>query len=808
MGLALKMDSNLSIWPEELPTPLLTRSHSIAPRSQQTVMESARLRIRRQTTEILELISVNWNFTVDQFSVFQAFHSATLLNGELPFQLDTLDVSPNEGMLIATSREVAFWEGKYSFTKTDNCYTVTAQLEVVFEEGVEINDPSYVAPVLPELPIDFPSDTGSCREEFRVTMTSLDLQTIYALEIAESEDGDFDTHIYFALLTEEEQSSKTKVLRINNDYDGGAWFRAVRLFNIALGPHHKVLTEANKPLAAEVRAPDLTVLNLTELNDDAGIGVMEDGLRPLNAYRHGSAGWVIPLSGIEDPIIYSTLTYARFRRKYATRFNKYTGYYGNLDLSISGTNNQVTYNDELGSVTKFTIDGTDPTIDSIVPPYDGIERNAATYRPSFSGIIKARSFKGSCRSPLTMVCIDKLVPSGPIVTTTLHGDLVTANCDLEDPSGGSPSSISCVALYGSEDNADIFVKDASRLGSSISDDGSSMPLVELRSFHTVDYKGSSFYTNHYISASSASLMNCEFRRLSGAGLSFWNAVGLCHTWGICKVTDTDNYGRAALQPGATLAGPSPEEASIATDLFNTALYARIGRLIDGRPDSVLDPILGIISMQTFLTNREGSGTPERFLESMDVVIAQLAWENMRELTWSSIQANLSFVPPILPPPPTPIIVPTFYNYPGDSFELYSDGGAGSGLDAGTDWDNEWVFFSPTATEGGETFESYSNATISDGDAAYTGGDSWEENWLFRTGVYNAVYTETFESYSDGDVITFSLDGGLGWDPDLVGAWYFSNVFVYGNETWDAYSNGATSGAETGVNFYPEAWNIE
>lgn len=108
-------------YPVTLPAPLLGRRHTRLPRPLVTVMESERVRVRPQYTESLELMDVQWNFTVDQFQTFESFFRNTLSQGEGDFALEVL----------GTTFTLAFFPATYSFAKSDNLFSVTATLEVL-----------------------------------------------------------------------------------------------------------------------------------------------------------------------------------------------------------------------------------------------------------------------------------------------------------------------------------------------------------------------------------------------------------------------------------------------------------------------------------------------------------------------------------------------------------------------------------------------------------------------------------------------------------------------------------------------------
>jgi len=128
------MDSSLPYWPDGLDTPLVDRKHQILPRSQVTRMESGRNRIRRLQLEPIEVVDVTWNFVADAYVTFRNFFINDLEHGSLFFVMETLEPSPLPGYSYLMTRSYAFLDGTYSFSESDNLFTVTATLEIDEEE--------------------------------------------------------------------------------------------------------------------------------------------------------------------------------------------------------------------------------------------------------------------------------------------------------------------------------------------------------------------------------------------------------------------------------------------------------------------------------------------------------------------------------------------------------------------------------------------------------------------------------------------------------------------------------------------------
>lgn len=82
-------------------------------------MESGRVRNRRVYLEPMEHLEVQWNFTEDEFSTFKVFFDQTISNGSRSFMME----------VFGEETEMAFAEGNYSFSRSDNLVSVVATLE-------------------------------------------------------------------------------------------------------------------------------------------------------------------------------------------------------------------------------------------------------------------------------------------------------------------------------------------------------------------------------------------------------------------------------------------------------------------------------------------------------------------------------------------------------------------------------------------------------------------------------------------------------------------------------------------------------
>lgn len=110
-------------WPATLPKPLMGARVATDSRSWRTEMETGRVRQRRVQLLPLRLVQAEWSFTGDAFETFKEFFEVSLENGSLPFALELFGADSEES-------EVAFM-GPYSWSRSDNLFSVSAVLEVL-----------------------------------------------------------------------------------------------------------------------------------------------------------------------------------------------------------------------------------------------------------------------------------------------------------------------------------------------------------------------------------------------------------------------------------------------------------------------------------------------------------------------------------------------------------------------------------------------------------------------------------------------------------------------------------------------------
>lgn len=138
-------------WPDSIPVPMIERSHTINPRHLITGMETNRKRVRRQHDEVIEILDVTWNFTRDEYDAFRTFFIEEIEQGQDYFRLTTIELSATPGTHAEVERIVAFLDGTYQFSRSDNLFSVSAQLEVNSETVDDVADPDLPLPVTARL---------------------------------------------------------------------------------------------------------------------------------------------------------------------------------------------------------------------------------------------------------------------------------------------------------------------------------------------------------------------------------------------------------------------------------------------------------------------------------------------------------------------------------------------------------------------------------------------------------------------------------------------------------------------------------
>lgn len=823
------MTEGIPEWPTDtaggyaIPVPLVEHTREETARPSERQMESSRIRRRRMQVELQEFLKASWNFTEDEFDIFVEWYEEMLENGSTQFLLKTYEDDPvGTGETIEVWWELAF-VGDPQHTRSDNLFSVSATLEVL-DKSIQTTLPEIVFGYFHDE--DSEDDNGTvednpsdCRENVSVVLDGLTEGAVYQLVISESADGPWSPYIYFSLLTPEERSTKHKRVTMSNWFGGDPVFFRVKLFKDEFGSVvDTFLSKPGSPEAAELAPPEISLANATEITTSDQLsavpGTKALGLRPLDFYNTGNSP--TPFSYLESPLSGTSHVYRMFTKKYAIRQWAW-GSWGDL-LAAGNQNQPVTASGPAGATIKWTRDGTVPTLATPDPlAYGGVANNAYCIDDKFPGIIVARCFKDGCRSPLTMVAVDKIMYERPTFKSFGVSNDAGSYCDLPviDVVTGLPleSGNSCVLLYGSicdfEEFNYSFAASAANPSNSANDPSGHGPLLRSRSKHLRDstYIGWPIHGAHsaYYEFGSSTW---NLAPSSGYFNGWQSAPRTLHSWAIlCRDGDT--------LLGILLPDPSPTVGlamSICGPVGGPADADRA--LWDANRDAQILDILDemIIPVPDCLVDLDHTVYADRY----DIVRSPLYWYDMRDTFWLDPDLDLDSEPDV-PDDPIPVPPPT---NPYDDFETYVDGDATAqtmSFRTGTDWNAAWTIRNGTAqTTGYDTWESYAVGTVPDHVATpapdyipYDDGEAWDPGveWVFRVGELTSFYKDDFESYSNGPT-PFEMTGGTGWNTADVTGWVIGGDLIGGSELWETYSNGAIVVSNTGSNFLlSENWRI-
>lgn len=731
------MDSSLPDWPPGLPTPLLGRTHTIAPRSEVTRMESGRPRVRPADVESLEVMDATWNFTQDQYNTFQTFFINELEHGEKIFELVTLEQAPDPTKVRQWVREVAFLDATYSFNRSDNLFVVQAVLEIDAEDFEEIDNPfSPVPPVppTPELPYTFET---VCRDTILV---SWEIPATYVagqdvLEAAEFEDGPWYEYIIPVPTAEQKTAGMMEIL-LNNSYSGSRWFRLVRNDVVIYAPVN--------PAGSAVAMPQNIAINNTSVS-------------PYSL--HGTGPFVRPVSYIENSLISPTPLYVEPVQR--LQYNR--------GVNWDSITTPLTADTPDGAELRWTRDGSDPTATMIWPPpkYEGVDFNARVYAADFSMGIRARCFSGECKSPLAIVLVDVLHDVETMVRTVGNGGGVGGYCDQTRLDGaGNPqeSGFSCIVNYGSDGEFETFQD-------SFACENLNPSTLTIGGKHAI-YRKTHVTTNFtswmgwpaFGVSSSKWLLNAF--QPTGFRSSFWNNVPLVYEYGIATV----NVAFKALA-----AGPD----------FGTGIGGDSGGLSSH-----------CSAVQTFLLAHVpacvGPDNDTLVLQEFEIL---LSLQNDDEFVIPEEPPVL----PDPPEPPEPPVIEVFLEdweayTDTETPELEV-------LNEGTGWNAAWVLNQEVVEEGYDLMDDYTDSEVDEDDSALFGGEGWDDIWYFQDFGDELDYKDNFEEYTDGVVDPSDLTtyvGGEGWEIAddvlmLQSSWRFQGQ-ISGGENWQSYSDQVVTGS--------------
>lgn len=775
------------LYPDTLPTPLIDRNHAFKSRPDVTIMETGRARRRRTALEPIEYLECTWNFTQDEFESFKEFYEGDLSNGAFEFAMTTFDRSPVPGEMYEVTRLLAF-AGPYSFIHSDNLYTVNGVLEVVWANQISVEDPDYIDPTPGDDLIVPLMSYAPCKEEFTMTIPDMEPQTVYAVEISSVEADDWDVYFYYGLHNESEIDSLSKDLVINNAFNGEWKFR-IRQMTGEMGG--QVISEEVTPEPSIVPVPVVSIGNLslimTPSDVDTDTYPERAHLQPLSVYQ--KQGWTRPLTYIEDPLGWAhQTTYYSVQKKYAGRWIN-NNQFGNMDGSILGFNQPVSVTGAEGAVHKWTRDGSDPTEDTVIRSMDGYENNAAVHLHAFVGLIKCRSFKDGCRSPLAVIAIDKVFYETPQLAATYSGSSVANSCDheREGPDGPVQSGVACSlwgddAGVGFEDYLDGLAITAPGGGAAQGQDPLLTYINEVDASDRVDYLG---WVNHRVFITYARIESLSWVRQSRwleipNHLHAWSRIGNTNGFAPNHIIPEDFAADGVLVPF------HPGGGSGANSQFDFVLFETIsgGHRFNQTFESIaLFGQYGNLLGGAWFDKEQASAA---YIYEFDIILSVFNFPDQHQYYWDEISDNLGGMEDIIDPEPEPDPeTTTEQEQDGDNFETYADGDAEVGtLDGGDGWAGPWVIATYYGIAGGDDFESYTVGEITDGDGSLEGGDSWAGPWIIGTPETNILYGDDFESYDDGEANRIGSDGGTGW----AGPWVFDRTGD-GGDDFETYTDG-------------------
>lgn len=737
------IDSETIMWPDEtVPTPLIGRKHRYLSQTRNTRMDSERIRRRRLLAAPIHLIEASWNMTGDSFDAFKEFYDITLENGEQLFGMITYDPHPNTEFLIEVTRLLGFRE-RYEFTPSDNNFSVSALLEVIWESTQEVTNPN--SPI-PELEYEF---TSECQDEVRCFFTIPEGDAgEYTLQIASSIEGPWGDHVYTSLTGEEEVALRKDVY-LNNDYRGEAWFRVLK----PTGAMHR--RPVNIP-ASILEPPTIEITNL------------EVSTREMRS----DEGFVLPYSAQENAWISQDDTYIVPRGRLE---------HSEVRASWNSLHEIVSLSGEAGAVHTFSRNGADPTISTLMPSLNGQAMNAFVHNTDFGLMIKARSFKDGCRSPVTCILVDKKITGMENwFRADGIGNAVTGSCDYPHPDTGSESGGSCNNNFGSPEAFDEYMGGYVQSVAAASNNDVNIYLYSVSHVDFNQWYGG--YIGRGVSASYFEHQDSYLYRL----LSLWDPTRESFLFGEIEIVHgEDGVGSpigsltAIHETGQTIAGSGGSNA-----VFEASLTNYINNFI-------------VLWSETYQTM------------SVSELNAILTLHHDYISPYES-----GYPTPDVPEEPEEPVVPDedldIYWDPFEAYELTDDATLIT-MNAESGWDGAWEIIDLDPTFNYEDFEEYDDGVVPDTvdtdsneDQILDSGSGWDGPWYFETNAYGIIYVDDFEDYADGTITIFvNLNSGHienfleDSEPAWDGGWSAQNE-PGGLETFESYSDATLPEGETAL----------
>lgn len=377
-------------WPTTLPHPKVEHRQTVEPRSLETQMESGRVRVRRKYEISVTLYEVTWEFTKEEYVSFREFFKLDLDNGTSDFELSGIGT-------------VAFWGATYSFSRTDNNYSVSAVLEAVVSTTPAVN--------LPDLQYAFEDGVynveestsfvpeSNCRSYFTLKWDYVDSGGPGIIQTATSSIGPWFDYIE-PVPTPAQNAAGVMEVVINNQFNATRYFRIVSAVNGLVAATTTVCPEAS-----EIPLPDWSISNLNTGRGLVAISSIHEIYQPY--------------SYLENPFISTTEMYVEPLARLE------------WESTIAVQSQIVSVaNDPTGGSWKWTRNGADPTEDTFLPKYESLENNLSVGREDFGMVVKIRCFDGGCRSPVAVIAVDKRFDLQGNFVTSGVGGTITSSCDI------------------------------------------------------------------------------------------------------------------------------------------------------------------------------------------------------------------------------------------------------------------------------------------------------------------------------------------------------------------------------------------
>lgn len=600
---------------------------------------------------------------------------------------------------------------------------------VSFEE--RFNGLTYqgtIETVLPDLEWEF---TSECQNSFSINFVQPPGLS-YMVQIADNLDGPWGDHIAA-------RNDGLNELLLNNDYNGEYFFRLVdQDGEIVRGPVN--------PEASTIPAPTIEISNVVESD------------RSL----HADEGFVLPYSNVENAWMTVDDIYIVPRGRFERSTVRSGTPVGGEIVSISGA---------VGAVHKWTRNALNPTIDTVMPPLNGLANNLAVSKTDFGFVIKACSFKDGCQSPYTMLLVDRRITDLNVWFRSFGlSALTTGGCDLPSPSTGSESGASCNVNFGGTAQFEDAMAALAQANASMGHH----PTLLKENVITTGLRNAWYgdFQIHTVAASYFYHDHSEIYRLPG----FWDGIQDSWLFGeVLLAEGSDGTGPALTvapqdfnQSGETIAGAGNSNASLETSLSNYI-------------DTVISfPSDGAIS-----------------LKQLEVVLT-LHHDVLDPF-------DEGYVAPVAEEPEEPVVLDPLLEIWWDRFEEYADteDAASATLNGETGWDGAWEIVDYEAPSGIEDFETYTVDTYPASedtdelfDVLLDDGDGFTGHWFFEAYAQLILY-EDFEEYAVDEIDVFvELNGSTGWD----GAWFIqgNGANYSGSEDFESYAVATLAEGDSGV----------